>query len=211
MSMLTTESNHCQIERAQPLPLAGCEAWRATASEPAQWYVLYLCSRHEKQVARHLAEKNCEHFLPLYESVRRWKNRHVRLQMPLFPGYLFVHIALHERIRVLQIPGVVGFVGDQGRGTPLCGDEIESLRSCPSPKVRPHPYLEVGRRVRVTQGPMAGAEGILVRNKGSMRVVISLELIRQSMSVEVDAAEIEPVKITTLPMRVTTAPGSKRN
>ena len=157
------------------------------------WYAIYTCANHEKRVAAELTARAVEHFLPLYSSVRRWKRRLVRLDLPLFPGYIFVRLALVERLRVLQIPSVVRLVGFRGLPTALPKTEMESLRIGLSQRLGalPHPLCTVGRRVRITGGPFAGLEGVMKRGKNSLRVVVSLELIQRSVAVEVDAAEIE--------------------
>jgi transcription antitermination factor NusG len=164
------------------------------ASQPdVRWYAAYTCAHHEKQVSRQLAERRIDCFLPLYRSVRRWKDRRKEVQLALFPGYVFVHIGAQERLRVLQIPRVVRFVSFSGRPSPLDDNEIESLRNGVTNGVwaEPHPYLKAGRRVRVTRGPLAGAEGILVRKKDKFRVVISIHIIMRSVAVEVDQADVE--------------------
>lgn len=157
------------------------------------WYAAYTNAHHEKRVAEQLARRSVEHFLPLYETVRRWKDRRVRLQLPLFPGYVFVRLALRDRLQVLQVPGVANLVGFSGTPTALPLEEIDTLRSSLRDGVRaePHPYLTVGRRVRVKAGPLAGMEGILVRKKNQDRLVISLDLILRSVAVEVSALELD--------------------
>src|ERR1700739_2882765 len=75
------------------------------------WYAGYTASRHEKRVAEHFAQRGVEHFLPLYETIHRWNNGRHRVQLPLFPGYIFVHIALREKLRVLDVPGFVRLGG----------------------------------------------------------------------------------------------------
>lgn len=159
------------------------------------WYAAYTCANHEKRVAVELGAREVEHFLPLYSSVRRWKDRRVTLDLPLFPGYVFVRLALHERLRVVQIPSVVRLVGFNGMPTALPDEEMEILRSGLSERLRaePHPFLNVGRRVRITSGPFAGLEGILKRKKSNLRVVVSLELIQRSVEVDVDGADVRPV------------------
>jgi transcription antitermination factor NusG len=160
----------------------------------SRWYAAYTCAQHEKRVAAELGMREVEHFLPLYSSLRRWKDRHVQLELPLFPGYVFVRLALRDRLRVVQIPSVVRLVGFSGLPTALPDEEMEILRSglCQSFGAEPHPFLAVGRRVRITAGPFAGLEGILKRKKGNLRVVVSLELIQRSMAVDVDAADVRP-------------------
>jgi len=176
-------------------PAQGCEGLSglSPANSPSRWYAAYTCSRHEKHVSRQLRERQIDCFLPLYQSVRRWKDRRKEVEFPLFPGYVFVHIGEAERLRVLQVSSVVHLVTFNGRPAPLEDHEIESLRNgiangiCPEP----HPYLKVGRRVRVKYGPLAGVEGFLVRRKDKFRVVISIDLIMRSVAAEVQVADLE--------------------
>ena len=162
------------------------------------WYAIYTCANHEKRVKEQLDRRLVESFLPLYDSVRRWKDRKVRLQIPLFPSYVFVRLARCERSQVLQIPGVARLVGFNGCPTALEESEIDALRRVaivsPSLRAEPHPYLDlkVGRRVRIKGGPLAGIEGILVRRKNGDRFVISVKLIMRSVALELDALDLEP-------------------
>jgi transcription antitermination factor NusG len=157
-----------------------------------QWFAVCTRSNHEKCAATHLEQRSIEHFLPTYESVRKWKDRRKRLQLPLFPGYIFVRIPLQERLRVLVTPGVVRLVGFDNRPAALPDGEIEALRSVLVHGVHsePHPYLSVGRKVRITRGALAGMEGVLMRKKGRVRLVLSIDLIRQSAMIEVDSADV---------------------
>lgn len=165
----------------------------AQAQGTPRWYAAYTCARHEKHVSRQLEEKSIRSFLPLYRSVRRWKDRRKELELALFPGYVFVHIGLEDRLRVLQIPSVVRFVSFAGHPAALGDGEIESLRNGVANGVcaEPHPYLRAGQKVRVKHGPLAGAEGILVRKKDKCRLVINIDLIMRSVAAEVDAADLE--------------------
>src|SRR5215469_9864109 len=97
------------------------------------WYAVYTCANHERRVAAELGARAVEHFLPMYGSVRRWKDRRVHLDLPLFPGYVFVRLALRDRLRVLQIPSVVRLVGFNGLPAALPDTEMETLRSGLSP------------------------------------------------------------------------------
>ena len=157
------------------------------------WYAIYTCANHEKRVAQQLIEREVEHFLPLYSSVRRWSDRRVKVDLPLFSGYVFARFILRDRLRVQQIPGVARLVGFGGTPTALPEEQIEALKTTLAGGVRaqPHPYLTIGQRVRVKAGPLEGCEGILRRRKGCFRFVLSLDLIRRSVIVEVGAAEIE--------------------
>lgn len=125
--------------------------------------------------------------------MRQWKDRRKEVALPLFPGYVFVCLVDNERRRVLQIPGVVRFVSFNGRPAPLDDTEIESLKRAIVAGVvaEPHPYLKIGRRVRIKRGPLAGMEGILVRKKDKYRVVISLDLIMRSVATEVEVSDLE--------------------
>lgn len=163
-------------------------------SEP-RWYAVYTCANHEKRVAAQLGEREVEHFLPLYRSVRRWKDRRVELELPLFPGYVFARVAFRERLRVLQIPSVAQVVGFGGRPAALPDEQIEALRTGlgNSLAAEPHPYLTAGRRVRVLRGPLAGLEGAVVRRKKRVRFVISVDLIQRAVAVEVDEADLLPL------------------
>jgi transcription antitermination factor NusG len=158
-----------------------------------RWYALYTRANHERAVADQLRDRQLEHYLPQYESLRRWKDRTVRLHLPLFPGYLFVRLPLLKRLTVQQIPGVVQFVGFGGSPTEISESELYQIREVLSGGFRaePHPFLRVGRRVRVRSGPLAGLEGILVRRKNRARLVISIELIVRSVAVEMDEADLE--------------------
>ncbi|MGA9529275.1 MAG: UpxY family transcription antiterminator [Terriglobales bacterium] len=165
------------------------------AGEGMRWYAAYANVRHEKQIALQLEGRSLDCFLPLYKSVRRWKDRRKEITLPLFPGYLFVRMALRDRLKVISVPGVVHIVSFQGELAALPDTEIETLRQrlrlCGG--VEPHPYLTLGARVRVRSGPLAGLEGILVRRKDKFRIVLSIELIMRSIAVEVDEADIDPV------------------
>lgn len=160
------------------------------------WFAAYTTARHEKNVARHLGGRHIESFLPLYTSVRRWKNGcRLPIDKPLFPGYIFVHIERRESVKVLQVPGVVSIVSAGREPSPLPSAEIESLRTAlPQLRIEPHAYLVVGERVQITAGSLAGMIGVLIRKKNDLRVVLTLDLIQQSVAVEIDADQIEPLR-----------------
>jgi len=161
-----------------------------------RWYAAQTCANHEKRVQEQLRQRAIDAYLPLYTSVRRWKDRRVSLELPLFPGYVFVRLALRDRLPVLQTPSLVRLVGFGGQPAPLPDQEIETLRHGLTKELRiePHPFLRVGHRVRVRSGPFQGLEGILVRKKNISRFVISLDLIMRSVATEIDPAELEPVR-----------------
>lgn len=176
------------------MPGAACRA-RVPVATQEHWYAVYTCANHEKRVADQFAGRSVEHFLPQYESVRQWKDRKVRLQLPLFPGYLFVHLAVQERLRVLQVPGVVRLVGLHGSPTPVPQEDIERIRAFVGQGLlaEPHPYLAVGRRARVLRGPLAGMEGIVARRKNRTRLVVSFDLIQRSIAIEMEEWDLAAV------------------
>jgi transcription antitermination factor NusG len=157
------------------------------------WYAVYTCANHEKRIAAQFDERSIENFLPLYETVRRWKDRRMRIALPLFPGYIFVRHPLRKRLDILQVPGVVRLVGFNNIAAPLPIEDIETLRNGlkRSYNAEPHPYLTMGRRVRIVHGPFEGLEGILLRRKGNLRVVLSIHLIMRSVAVDVDLADVQ--------------------
>jgi len=175
----------------------GAIEWPGLPAEhyEARWYAAYTSSNHEKRVAEQLDVRGVEHFLPLYASIRRWRNGRVTLQRPLFPGYVFVRIALREKLRVQQIPGVAWLVGFNGHPSILADAEIEALKKLMVSGIRaePFPFLTVGRRVRICAGPLSGREGFVVWRKGILRVVLSINLVQRAILVEVDTDALEPL------------------
>jgi len=180
MGILTTTS----VDLAAALPIE---------PEGANWYALYTAPRHEKSVADQINRCGISCFLPLYRSIRRWKDRRKELAMVLFPGYVFVHVAPQDRLQVLQLPGAVRIITFNGHPIALPEQEIELLRGRLSSThlMEPHPYLRVGRRIRVRSGSLQGLEGIIVRKKDRCRLVFSIDLIMRSVAVEVDEDEVE--------------------
>jgi len=131
--------------------------------------------------------------LPLYTARHGWKNRcAAKLELPLFPNYLFVRIDRYERVRVLEVPGVLSLVGFRRTPAPLPDFEIDALRSSVGKgTIEPHPFLVIGERVRIKRGPMAGMEGVLLRKKNNFRVVLALDVIMKCIAVEVAADDLE--------------------
>jgi transcription antitermination factor NusG len=185
------------------LQSAAMGSGRTTEEAPSQsarqWFAVYTTCRHEKRVAEHLQRREIEHYLPLYRSHRKWKDgSRVVLSLPLFPGYVFVRICRNERVAVLEVPSVLWIVGSPAsQPTALPAFEIETLRAALDPsRVEPFPLLTAGQRVRIRSGALAGIEGIVVRQKNGFRVVITLELIMQSIAVEIDAEDLEGIDAT---------------
>jgi len=161
----------------------------------AAWCALYTRHQHEKAVAGALHAKGFEVLLPLYDSTRQWKDRKKLLSLPLFPCYVFVRGALSRRLQVMTTPGIhmIVCIGDQVALIPEA--EIEALRKTVNGpyRVEPHPFLKCGDRVRVKRGALEGVEGILVRKKNLCRLILSVHMLAQSISVEIDALDVEPL------------------
>jgi len=163
------------------------------SSEMRSWFAVYTASNHEKRVTQHLRAKEIETFLPLYSVTKRWRNRTtVKVELPLFSGYVFARIAPTESIKVLETPMVYSIVGNRRELSPLPDAEIEGLRAgLQGRQAHPFPYVKVGNRVRIRSGALAGMEGIVVRTYGSLSVVLSVDTIQKSIAVHVEADELE--------------------
>lgn len=161
------------------------------------WYALYTRSRFEKKMLAELNDRSVEVFLPMREIISRWKDRKKRIWIPLFSGYIFInHVDTPEnRFRILNIPGAVRFVGLEGRAQSIPEEQIQSVRRFleASITVDPYPYIQVGCRVEIIAGPLMGIKGILVEKRGRFRFVLQVDLIRQAVSVEIDASDVRPL------------------
>jgi len=193
-------------------PLAGgiCSVESPELSEEylsPRWYAAYTSANHEKRVTSQFTSRAVEHFCPMYESLHQWKDRRVKLALPLFPGYVFVRIALRDRLQVLRVPGVSCIVGFAGRAVPLPEEELLRIRRVQDFGVsaKPHPFLTAGKKVRVNSGPLQGLEGLIVKRKNATRFVVSVELLKRSVSVDLGGAELEPLPQNLSPLKSTGA------
>jgi len=189
------------------MPIAGKTDIVISGDSP--WWALYTRHQHEKTVAEMLSNKGFDVFLPLYDSMRRWKDRNKLLSLPLFPGYVFVRGGLTRKLQVVSTPGVhmILYRGEQIAIIPEA--EIRAIRAAVDGhyRVEPHPFLKCGDRVRVVSGSLEGVEGILTRKKNYIRLVLSVEMLAQSVAVEVNAADVEPVN----PPRFIAAPAGRHS
>jgi len=160
-----------------------------------KWFAAYTHSCQEKRVAQHLSTREIDFFLPVHRVISRWKNGlRVPIERPLFPGYVFVKANRRDRVRILEVPGVHSIVGVGREPTPLPYEEMEVLRrGVLLLNVEPHPFLKAGERVLIRRGPLEGMTGIVVRQKNNVRVILSIDLIMKSISVELDAQDLEIV------------------
>jgi len=155
---------------------------------PGQWFAIRVKSRCEKVVARMAHNKGFEEFLPLYQSRRRWSDREKSLELPLFPGYLFCRLDPQHRLPLLTIPGVLHFVGVGKAPTPIDDVEVAAIQKAIQSGLvaEPWPFLEIGQRVRLEDGPLAGLEGILAETPKQHRIVVSVTLLRRSVAVSIE-------------------------
>jgi transcription antitermination factor NusG len=159
------------------------------------WFAVHTSSCQEKRVALHLSNREIEHFLPVSRNSRKWKNGCTMLiEQPLFPGYLFVKIPRTDRVRVLELPGVHSIVSNGREPIALPGEEIERLREGIGQfNVEPCPYLNIGERARIIRGALQGMTGIIARKKKGLRLILSLDAIMKSISVEIDERDLEAI------------------
>ncbi len=177
------------IESLAQLPPLGCTA------EESNWYAIHTMSRHEKRVAAQFEEKRVSTFLPLFRQIRKWTDRQVSVEVPMFSCYTFVRIipTVEERIKILRTPGVLSFVGNGGQGSPIPEQQIESLRIATGENIPffPHSFIDAGKRVRIRGGSLEGVEGILEQRGQDQSLVVSVELLRRSVSIRVEGYDIE--------------------
>ena len=159
------------------------------------WYAVYTRARHEKCVADQCRQRGINAFLPLYRVQRQWKERRANVLLPLFPSYVFVQIAFNDRLRVLGLPSIVSLVSFNNVPAEVPEPQIESLKRAISlGRAEPHFYLRSGRRVRVTSGPLAGLEGIVMEIKNRVQVIVSFEWMARSVAVSLDAEDVETLR-----------------
>ncbi|MBZ5641128.1 MAG: UpxY family transcription antiterminator [Acidobacteriia bacterium] len=159
------------------------------------WHAVHTRYQHEKSVVQALSGKGHHVFLPLYGATHLWRRRPVHLQLPLFPGYLFLQGGLDRQFQILSTPGVVGLVKSGVNAAIVPHEQIAAVRRLVegSSRVEPHEYLHTGDRVMVTSGSLQGIEGILIRTKGAFRMVVSMELLGRAAAVEIDISCVQRV------------------
>ena len=164
-------------------------------SNPEQWFALRVKSRCEKIVATMVANKGFEEFLPLYHCRRRWSDRVKSVDFPLFPGYVFCRLNPRQRMPLLTIPGVLHFVGIGKAPAPIEDVEIAAIQTAVRSglSIEPWPFLEIGQRVRLEDGPLAGLEGIFIGDSKQERIVVSITLLQRSIAVAIERHWAKPV------------------
>jgi transcription antitermination factor NusG len=164
-------------------------------SDVPRWYAAYTYPRHEKVVAEQLESKGVESFLPTTTVASRWKDRIVRIHLPLFPSYVFARVELCRRVAVLTVPGVIRILSANGAPIPIPDSEVDAVRRCISEgaKLEAHHFMVSGMRARVHSGPFSGLEGIVVEANEKCKVVVSISAIHQSIALELDREYLEPI------------------
>jgi transcription antitermination factor NusG len=184
---MTIQQGSTYVPPADPVGLA-------TLVQPRDvcWYAAYVVTRHEKVVAQQLVRRGIECFLPLYRATRSWKNRRAQVELPLFPSYLFVRINLADRVRALEVPGVVHIVSVRGEPVAVPDEEIDSLQTAMQlRRSEPCSYFASGKRIRIKAGPLQGLEGVVVRQNSQTRIIVSVDFIQRSTAVELWPEDLE--------------------
>lgn len=201
-----------QDERAMVLKIVLHDTETALNNLRYPWFAVRVRSNHERIAAAHLRERGYEEFSPSWKTERRWSDRTKEMDQFLFPGYVFCRLNPSDRLPVLTTPGVVELVGFGKIPAPVPDDEIENVRRMVQSGlfVMPWPFLELGHRVLIERGPLAGVEGILDEVKGKCRLVVSVQLLQRSVSAEVDRDWIRPLPPGRSDRSGTTPPRSRR-
>ena len=163
------------------------------SGDDVQWFALWTRSRHEQVVREQLAQKHIEVFLPTVTKWSRWKDRKKRIDWPLFPGYCFARFNPLDRLQILKCTGVVSIISFEGEPAPIPEIEISGIRQLVESDLAfdPCPMIREGMMVEVVHGPLKGVVGRLIRKNEKARLVLSVDLIGQAVSVEVDAADVK--------------------
>lgn len=164
-------------------------------SEKLPWYGVRTRSNHEKVASIALKERGFTEYLPVYRCRKRWSDRTVEAEKPLFPGYVFCRFDFSKRLPIVTTPGVVSVVGFGREPAPIEELEIEAVRAILNSALpaEPCPFVREGERICVTSGPLRGLEGILLRKKSSWRMVVSITMLQRSVSVEIDRDRIATI------------------
>jgi transcription termination/antitermination protein NusG len=172
--------------------------WRTPVAEVGlSWFAIQTWPRYEKKVAERLQDKGIKVFLPLFTERHQWRDRRALVHTPLFPHYVFVRIGETPSLRVpiLRTSGVIKFVGGRSSAVPIPDRQIESIQIVMSNGLpfRPHPFLDLGRRVRIRGGSLDGIEGILVARNDDQSLLVSVQIIQRSLAIRVTGYHVEPL------------------
>jgi transcription antitermination factor NusG len=159
---------------------------------PVAWFALIVHQYKREQCEQMLASRGYEYFSPCFQTVKTWSDRRKRVDVPLFPGYIFCRFDPEKRLAVLQIPGVLGIVSTRKQFLEVDAKEIEAIRTAMASRfsVEPYPFMMPGQKVKVAKGPLCGVEGVLVRVKDGSRLLLSVGILNRCVSVEVNADQL---------------------
>lgn len=168
-----------------------------TDSPRPQWYAIHTRAKHERKIAIQLSSKGITAFVPTLKERHRWSDRQKIVEVPLFVCYVFVHVLRWQQVHheVLRTSGFLRWVGASGEPTAIPDPQIEAVRSTLTNGLSPSPYpfLKLGQKVRVRGGCLDGVEGILIENGSDARLIVSIDLIQQSVSISLHGYELEPI------------------
>ncbi len=157
------------------------------------WFAVYTQVRHEKKVSKEIENRDIETYLPLRQQTSYWKDRKKIVHLPLFPGYLFVKIRPEKRTDVLKVPGIVRILGVNGELTPVPEYQIEGIKELLESGLKyeiAKQYVS-GREVEVTKGLLAGTEGKIIELRGHYKLILSVDIIKRSILVEVGIDQVD--------------------
>jgi transcription antitermination factor NusG len=159
------------------------------------WYGVRTRLKQEKLAAANLEYRGFQPYLPVYKVRRRWSDRVVTAELPLFPGYVFCRFDHFQRLPVISSPGVASILGCGSQPAPIPDAEIEAVRAIVESGIaaEPVPLLREGQPIRVIHGPLQSLEGTLVRKKSTWRLVVSIEMLQRAVSVEIDPAYVQAI------------------
>lgn len=163
-----------------------------------EWYAVYAVVRHEKKVDTAISKEKIKTFLPLREQISQWNDRKKKIQVPLFPGYLFVNISPQDKwavLKVLNTRGVVRILSFNGVHVPIPDNQIDSIRTLlrSNQNYELYPYYTEGKEVEIINGPLQGIRGKVLERKGNHKLVLSVDMIQRSIAVQIDLKDTEPV------------------
>jgi transcription antitermination factor NusG len=176
-------------------PAADMALGNPHGKEASPWYALTVKHQHERTIEMALVDRGFEAFSPMYRSRRQWSDRTKEIELPLFAGYVFCRFPCEARIQVLNTPAIWRIVEFGGRPSAVSDAEIETLRAIVASElhIRPWPHLKPGDRVRIERGPLRGVEGVLMREKDALELIVGVDLLQRFVAVQIDAAAVVPV------------------
>jgi transcription antitermination factor NusG len=172
----------------------GAAVTEAPADSSVAWFALVIHQYKREQCEQMISRMGYEYFSPCLQTIKIWSDRRKRVDVPLFPGYIFCRFNPQKRLALLQIPGVLGIVSSGKQFLEVDANEIEAIRIAMASQlpVEPYPFFTPGQKVKVTQGPLRGVKGVLVRVKAETRLILSVAILNRSVSVEVQAGHLAP-------------------